>query len=468
MANAYITMRSLLTITFGISLCGIVRGPSAIGQTVPRSSTQDRVAKAAVGATDSFPAAEYARLLNSPTDRGRDRGLKRMLARHADHPEVPRLLVEAVSSAIQSNSVTAATYRMIQTLIQYDQPEVRQAILGWLRATTAVTDVQEIAFQLMELAAEMEDSEVRDALVELLKHDDPRVVIVATDVLGQQHEVNALEPIRDLGQQPDYRAMYAYRFSVLNAMGQFNNRPATEFLISQLPALRGQLKFLVVDHLSRNTGQPFGGNAQQWKEWWANNRRQFKPSQVKTITNGDYAWDYVLPTFYSQKVYSTNLVFVIDISSTMRERTRRGLTRLERAKLELQGAIVGLPLDAAFNIIAFDDHLRLWQPQSVPATPPNKELAIHTIRGLANGYGTALYDGLDAAFQVDRELEAIFLLSDGLPTAGRIRDPAAILESITRRNRFRKVCINTIAVGRDSDLLDQLAALNFGTYRRTD
>ncbi len=440
----------------------------AIGQESSQSRTWQVVLNPAADETDTFPAEEYARLLNSPTERGRDRGLKRMLAQHANHPEVTRLLIDAVTSAIESNSITNTTYRMIDILSQSEHPEVRNAILGWLQAATEVTDVQEITFRLIDLASRIDQPEFRETLIELLRHDDPRVAIVATDALGRKQVEDAVEPILDLRQQPDYRAMYAYRFSVLHAMGQFNNRQATEFLITQLPALRGQQKFLVVDHLSRNTGQPFGGNTQQWTQWWAKNRDRFKAPQQKTITNGDYAWDYVVPMFYSQKVYSTHLVFVIDISSTMKERTRSGMARLDRAKLELQGAITGLPFDAAFNIIAFDQSRQLWQPQSLPAIPINKELANRTVSTLAVGYGTALYDGLEAAFQVDPDLEAIYLLSDGLPTAGKIRDPKTILDTITRINRFRKICINTIAVGRDSELLQQLAAQNFGDYRRTD
>ncbi len=419
-------------------------------------------------ATD-FPESEYAKLLNSPSDRGRQRGLRRLFARDADHPRVPKLLIDAVDVAVQSDTVTKSTFEMIGQLCRYtDQPEIVSALLRWLHHGTEAAKIQDWTFDLMELLTLCDTPGVHEAMIRLLQHDDPRVSIMATDLLGQQHAADALKPIQDLVQRPEYRVSYAYRFSVLNAISQWNNREATGLLISQLPRLQGQLKFLVVDHLTRNTGLPFGGNSEHWQQWWNSNRRDYQPLPEEVATTGDYTWDYPVPTFYNYKVYSTRVLFVIDVSSTMNKYVRGGGTRLDQAKIELQGAVGRLPIHAAFNLIAFDHQVQFWQRQSIPASPRNKELARQTIYALVAGSGTALFDGLDAALKIDRETEAIYLLSDGLPSRGRITDPVEIVRSITRDNRFRKISINTIAVGRDSELLQQLSMRNYGAYRRSD
>ena len=191
-----------------------------------------------------------------------------------------------------------------------------------------------------------------------------------------------------------------------------------------------------------------------------------EPNRV-AVQPADYVWDYPVPTFYNHKVYGTQIVFVIDISTTMRQTVRGGLTRLDQAKIELEGAINRLPPNAMFNVIAFNRYVRPWQPQSVPATPVIKQQAIRSVRTLQAGSGTAIYDGLDAAMQVHANTEAIYLLTDGLPTAGRVVNESEILRLITRENRFRKIAINTISVGRESELLLRLSQQNFGSYRRS-
>ena len=215
-----------------------------------------------------FPAAEYARLLTSTKEQARDRGMRRMLARHADHPEVPGLLIDAVNAALRSNTVSEMTLWMVRTLGQYQQPEVVDALLGWLKAGTEGVDVQEPVFEIIETLGRFNQPQVHSSLVALLTADDPRVVILVTDVLGQQRPESAWEPMRSLAGHQDFRSSYALRFSVLNAISRFEGAKSTDFLISQLPSLQGQLKFLVVDHLTRTTGQPFGANVQQWVHWW--------------------------------------------------------------------------------------------------------------------------------------------------------------------------------------------------------
>lgn len=91
---------------------------------------------------------------------------------------------------------------------------------------------------------------------------------------------------------------------------------------------------------------------------------------------------------------------------------------------------------------------------------------------LAARSNTATYEGLQAAFNFD--VEAIYLLTDGAPTSGRIVEPGAIVEAVTSQNRSRRQSIYTIGVSPgDVDslfevFLRNLADQNYGLYRRVE
>ena len=69
---------------------------------------------------------------------------------------------------------------------------------------------------------------------------------------------------------------------------------------------------------------------------------------------------------------------------------------------------------------------------------------------------------------MDKRVDTIYLLTDGLPTRGRLTAPEAILKEIKLLNRTRGVTIHTIAFGAESNLLRQLAEQNGGQYRLVD
>ena len=81
--------------------------------------------------------------------------------------------------------------------------------------------------------------------------------------------------------------------------------------------------------------------------------------------------------------------------------------------------------------------------------------------------GTNVFDTLEAALK-DRRIDTIYLLTDGVPTRGRITEPGAILEEIGIQNRLRGVTIHCIAFGEESKFLEDLAKQNGGQYRFVD
>ena len=95
-----------------------------------------------------------------------------------------------------------------------------------------------------------------------------------------------------------------------------------------------------------------------------------------------------------------------------------------------------------------------------------KRSAAAYVSGLTAAGKTASFDALDAAFRYDAE--AIFFLSDGEPTAGRMVNPAQIIRFVAEANKNRRLSLHTIGIMPDNGLaqfLQVLATANNGAYR---
>jgi hypothetical protein len=60
----------------------------------------------------------------------------------------------------------------------------------------------------------------------------------------------------------------------------------------------------------------------------------------------------------------------------------------------------------------------------------------------------------------------LFVLSDGEPTAGQLKDAELLLQVVREANKYAKVRINTVftGVGDGADLLRRLAEENGGVF----
>jgi len=171
--------------------------------------------------------------------------------------------------------------------------------------------------------------------------------------------------------------------------------------------------------------------------------------------------------YYGIDIHAKKLLFVSDRSGSMNPRVGYH-TRIARAKRELIAAIDGLTNDFDFSILVFDQAVRAWREELVPATEENKRYATRFVQRLDAGSKTNTHGALWRSLQFDHQLEAVFLLTDGQPTCGRITDPATILLDVRRQNETRHVTINTIAIAVDplmEGFLQKLAQPSGGEYR---
>ena len=267
--------------------------------------------------------------------------------------------------------------------------------------------------------------------------------------------------LRSLSQLQFFAADFSFRRGVVRGLINLHAPASVVALVDLLDTLPGEVRADVAGYLAAISGKNHGVDADAWRAWWESEggdfefppRAPFYPAP--TVAPGDAGNAY-----YEIPVYADRIVFVIDTSSSMEGE------RMETAKRELVSAIHTLDPLVAFTVISFSDAARAWQPQLVAAGDDAKRSAAAYVSALTAAGKTASFDALDAAFRYDAE--AIFFLSDGEPTAGRMVNPAQIIRFVAEANKNRRLSLHTIGIMPDNGLaqfLQVLATANNGAYR---
>jgi uncharacterized protein YegL len=230
----------------------------------------------------------------------------------------------------------------------------------------------------------------------------------------------------------------------------------------------GEARAYAMESLMLVSGQRFTTPA-EWATWWTANKSTFeypRPFARPPFRALQYRPFDSESSFYGFPIYAKRLVFVLDSSGSMQGQ------RLATAKRELSAAVQQLRDNVQFAIVVFNGDVIYWRRQLATATTPVKAEAVQFVDRIAARSNTATYEGLQGAFNFD--VEAIYLLTDGAPTSGRVVEPGAIVEAITVQNRARRQSIYTIGVnpGEVDSLFEvflrNLADQNYGLYRRVD
>ncbi|MGE0143909.1 MAG: VWA domain-containing protein [Planctomycetota bacterium] len=221
-----------------------------------------------------------------------------------------------------------------------------------------------------------------------------------------------------------------------------------------------------------------------WREFWAGARADFKlpsPRSSKPEAGRTSSGFFGIP------VTGTRVMFIIDTSGSMNsplfvKSTAEGTsgsdetaqtTRIDQARKELLKAVAALPDGARFGVIAFASEVRVWFDKLALVGPPSTRTLRERLATLQGDGGTNLYGGLERALGLDEvgygqavgtEIDEIFLLSDGQPTAGSVTDPSTILAAVRRANRYARVRIHAVSLGGDEQFLRQLAEESGGNF----
>jgi HEAT repeat protein len=263
-------------------------------------------------------------------------------------------------------------------------------------------------------------------------------------------------------------AVWQVRLAAAHGLGVVRAGESVPALIAALgKEERLRIRKTIGESLFRLTGQDFGETRDLWERWWRERGGGFAmpekaPERKEPARAGGER--RTVATFYGVPVDSDRVAFVLDVSSSMGGAGfGEGTTELERAVKETLKVVKALPPSARANVIVFETEVRQWRRDlATLGTSTRRALERFLLSQKPSG-STNLYDALEAALLM-RDVETIYLLSDGDPTAGRITDHDEIVEAVRRLNRDTRAAVHCVSLGGESRLLRRIAEATMGTY----
>jgi len=287
----------------------------------------------------------------------------------------------------------------------------------------------------------------------------------------------------------------------MSAVDMIAKHPLKESIPELIDVMERQEKDLLKQLVNRNaspllqrkawealrglTGASLPKEAKAWHEFWEKNR------DTLTIVDRDRMRQMpkgrrTKATFYGIPVEGGDVAFVIDTSGSMdakvhgtvERKWRRGrarMTRLEHAKAQMQTAAQTMDTRTRYHLYTFASKVTKWNLKPVPANDRSLKALTACLGHLEAGGGTNVFDALMKVLEAENVkfgerpkgvVDEIFVLSDGEPTAGAVRDPEEILEVVKEINRYLKVRINTVYTGQGAgaEFMRDLAKQNGGVF----
>lgn len=217
---------------------------------------------------------------------------------------------------------------------------------------------------------------------------------------------------------------------------------------------------------------------QQWVEFWGREQERIVvPAKLKRPQDGGAT---AVKGFYGIPVRGREVAFLIDTSGSMSDpgggQGEEGdLSRLDAAKLQLLLAVQSMDPQSRYHLLTFAGEAQMWSKKAVPPTPESLRSLAELLGHFRADGGTNVYAALADALALPQlrfgeqggtDIDELFVLSDGEPTAGELKDPERILAAIRAANRYLHVRINTVytGAGKGAGFLQQLAEQNDGVF----
>ena len=223
-----------------------------------------------------------------------------------------------------------------------------------------------------------------------------------------------------------------------------------------------------------------------WRAFWEREQKNIVPPATLPHMRGAVS---TRSSFFGIPVEGRNVVFVIDTSGSMdadvakpdddertsSRRRNRTVSRLAAAKQQLVQAVQAMPAESRYRLVTFDRDVKLWSEKPEAPGRASTRALVDLLSGIQAHGGTNVHDALVAALALDglrfgqepaSEVDEVFVLSDGQPTEGPVRDPEQILEVVRTANRYLHVRIHAVFTGdgAGSEFLRKLAEENDGAF----
>lgn len=368
---------------------------------------------------------------------------------------------EALADALKDKD-PLTQYRALEALGERGSRE-HEKLLG--RMTNSESDaVRRLAFlQAARLDPEGEGSVKK--LSKAARSKDPATRQGAAAALAINGTPEAREALEGLLADEDRLV----RIEAVRRLVTMRDKAAVPALIARLDVESGRVRDDVADGLRLLTGLDHGTSGARWSRWWDNEGAGFTlPSREEAVAAADARREHkersaTVASFYGLDVQSDRIAFVMDTSGSMNEAQGSG-TRMEAAAEQLRASLEAYPDGAWFNLVFFSSGVTPWREEMVRMDDFTRNTAVDYVGRQGPGGATAIYDALRMVF-ADRNVDTIFLLTDGEPQGGTVNDPLAIREAVELWNLARGIEIHCVSVGTSSDLLRDLARETGGKYR---
>ena len=327
---------------------------------------------------------------------------------------------------------------------------------------------------------------VWDELLDWLEEErDDRVLHAAEEAFGRappdlagdlaQRILKAKEPVpranyvRMLGALPGDEARertrlraamadhWCPRSAAIHALARDRDPAALETLVTLLDDEDPAVLTAATESLTRLTGKPFGREVAEWKAWWAaRDRVEALEKAIEEAGKGErrtYAHETerrtVAVPFFGIPVEGRRVVFVFDVSASMRYKLPLAYDQLERT-------VKGLPSSVVFEVVFFNEFVWPWRGRMCHADPVTKQMLVDHLPSIEIKSYTNLFDSVEKALAL--EPDEVFIISDGAPNRGRKRYPRDILAELETMTPAATK-IHTISVVRTVDGDDHIELL---------
>ncbi|MGH7149857.1 MAG: HEAT repeat domain-containing protein [Planctomycetota bacterium] len=405
------------------------------------------VAAAALAGNDRGAALFAVEVLEGFPHPEAGRALRRLL----ESPD-PAVVAAAATALGARGEVEAASDLRKETANQ--DPAARAAVIG------ALSDLLP------------QDADWRRRLQQFAEDRNREVRVAAALALGRH---GGAEGLATLGRMLLDREG-SVRVAAIEGLAAGRLKAAIPILIGRLRKEKGRLPEDLAAALRRITGQPFGREPGDWERWWAGEGDRFEVPPLSEVEARADALSRARAqaktvSFYGIEFLSERALFVLDASGSMAERAGtaapggKAESRYEVALRELRRALEGRRPEEGvrFNLVLFAGSADAWHEKMQPLDERTLDLAVGFASRRAPAGGTNVYEALARAFE-DPEVDTIYLLSDGEPSAGAVRDPSLLRAEVRGWNRFRRVVVHGISIGTSSQLLEGLAADSGGRF----
>ncbi|MBL8861426.1 MAG: hypothetical protein JNK02_05385 [Planctomycetes bacterium] len=310
-----------------------------------------------------------------------------------------------------------------------------------------------LAERLMQLCDAREPPEVRGAALLALRYLDTRAADERTEAAASAREpalrcAAALAarawseiPATRLGARLAADPDAGVRAGAIELLARTTGRDAALALVERLEREeRARLRWRILSHLRALSGEDHAFDAARWREW--------ARTRAGAVATGDARGGPVGDTrvaLAGLPLTSDRVAFLIDLSGSMWGTRVAGRTRKEIVDAELARALATLPRSARFNVIPYATEAFPWERALQAADPGTlRRAAADFARCQQSGRGN-LWAAVEAACS-DPDLDAVVVLTDGVPTGGPHGDFDLLQALLLERNRFRNVAFDLILV----------------------